>query len=271
MDPLSLGELEHENMLVAMSEAAGTVPGSLVRRKNGVVLLASGLEIRLFNQVAVADDSATEGGIAAAVATLRERQDPFVVSLRRGVDDRFVGLMADLNLELPADHGPLPGMALVPIPDGNPPSIEGLEIRPVADAAGLDDHIVAAAAGFGMPEAMLRSIVAMDLWRKPGRTVYVGYVDGEPVTTGLGARTGRTIGVYNISTIESARKRGYGEAMTARVAADGLAAGCDVAILQASEMGRPIYERLGYRTVVEYDWYCEPEGPASSEASEPTA
>ena len=205
------------------------------------------------------------------MATLRERRNPFVVSLRRGLDDRFIRLMADLALELPADHGPLPGMALVPIPDWDPPSVEGLDIRPVADAAGLEDHIVTAAAGFGMPEAMLRSIVALDLWRKPGRTVYVGYVDGEPVTTGLGARTGRTIGVYNISTIESARKRGYGEAMTARVAADGLAAGCDVATLQASDMGRPIYERLGYRTVVEYDWYGETTTPASEEASEPTA
>ena len=60
MDPKTLGELEHENMLEAMSEAAGTAPGSLVRRRNGVVLLASGLAVRLFNQVAIAaatDDS----------------------------------------------------------------------------------------------------------------------------------------------------------------------------------------------------------------------
>jgi len=46
--------------------------------------------------------------------------------------------------------------------------------------------------------------------------------------------------------------------MTARVVADGVAANCDVAALQASEMGRPIYERLGFRTVVRYAAYADP-------------
>jgi hypothetical protein len=41
------------------------------------------------------------------------------------------------------------------------------------------------------------------------------------------------------------------------VVADGVADGCDVAALQASEMGRPIYERLGFRTVVRYATYVD--------------
>ena len=83
----------------------------------------------------------------------------------------------------------------------------------------------------------------------------MGYADGDPVVCGLGWRTGRTIGVYSIATVPSARRRGYGAAMTARVVADGADAGCDVAALQASEMGRPIYERQGFRTVVRYVAY----------------
>lgn len=46
--------------------------------------------------------------------------------------------------------------------------------------------------------------------------------------------------------------------MTARVMAEGVAAGCDAAALQASQMGRPIYERLGFRTVVSYAAYADP-------------
>ena len=46
--------------------------------------------------------------------------------------------------------------------------------------------------------------------------------------------------------------------MTMRIIDDGLAEGCDVAILQASDMGKPTYERLGFRTVVEYVGYVDP-------------
>jgi len=77
------------------------------------------------------------------------------------------------------------------------------------------------------------------------------------VTSGLGWRSGRTIGVYAISTVPAARRHGYGEAMTARVVADGIAAGCDVAALQASAVGRPIYERLGFRVDVLYNAYVK--------------
>jgi predicted GNAT family acetyltransferase len=83
-----------------------------------------------------------------------------------------------------------------------------------------------------------------------------------PVSTGLGVRSGRTIGIYNIATIPAARGKGYGAAITRRNVADGVAAGCDVAILQASDMGFPIYERIGFRTVVEYVGFVDPSPPA---------
>jgi GNAT superfamily N-acetyltransferase len=259
VDPQALAALEHENMVEAMTGVAVAVAGARVRRSGGVAFFATGLPIRLFNQVIVEDETATNDGIVEAVGAMRARKAHFVVSLRRGTDARYVPLMADLGLELPAGHGPLPGMALDPLPAGGPSVVVGHDVHLVADATGMEDHIVTAAAGFGMPEDMIRALLGPDLWRQDGRFVYVGYADGRPVTTGLGVRTGNTIGVYNIATVESARKRGYGAAMTERIAADGAAAGCRVAILQASAMGLPIYERLGYRTVVEYDGFVEPE------------
>lgn len=259
MDRSDLADLEHQNLVETFSLVAVEAPGAVVRREGGVALVATGLPFRLFNQVIVEDAGATETALAEAVAVTRARGDRFVVNLRVGADDRFLEHVGRLGLT-PLSPGPwMPGMALHPLPDRAVAPMAGHEIRQVADAAGVEDHIQTASQGFEMPEAILRSVVGPGIAARPGVAFYVGYTDGRPVSSGLGVRTGRTIGIYNISTIPSFRQRGYGAAMTARIAADGSAAGCDVAILQASEMGRPIYERLGYRTVVEYMGYVDPE------------
>jgi GNAT superfamily N-acetyltransferase len=261
VDQAELARLEHENMIEALALAGANAEGALIRHADGVVLIATGLPIRLFNQVIVEHDDAAQEAVAEAVATTRSRGDRFVVNLRVGADDRLIPLMEELGLVRASDEPWMPGMALHPIPtDGVPAPGPGHEIRQVTDEPGVEDHIRTAAAGFEMPESILRGIISPTMAVHPSVAVYVGYADGEAVTTGLGVRTGRTIGVYNISTIPAARRRGYGAAMSARIAVDGAAAGCDVAILQASDMGLPIYERLGYRTVIQYMGYV---GPAS--------
>jgi len=257
-----LAGLEHENMVEAMAQFGANVDGALIRRDDGLAVVSTRLSFLLFNQIIVEGAAATPAALAARVGLMRDRGSPFVVNLRVGADDRFVVLLRELGLEPLSERPWMPGMAVHPVP--TEPSSEmprNHVIRQVADRSGLEDHIRTASAGFEMPEELLRAAMVMELIGRAGTTVYVGYTDGQPVTTGAGIRSGRTIGVYNISTLRSARGRGYGAAMTRRVAADGAAAGCDVAILQSSEMGYPLYERLGYRTVVEYMGYVERPSP----------
>jgi GNAT superfamily N-acetyltransferase len=147
---------------------------------------------------------------------------------------------------------PLPVPGSLPVPDGH-------EIRRATDLEGVRDHITAGSAGFGMPVEWFEMVMGETLLADPSVAIYTGYTDGVPVTAGLGYRTGTTIGIYNIATVESARRKGYGAAMTMRIVDDGVAAGCDVAVLQASDMGYAVYERLGFRTVVRYRGWVEPE------------
>jgi len=252
VDDATLAGLENDNMCAWLRVSCGQVSGSLVQTDGGVTAFGTGLPIPLFNQVVVTDHDATNAGMTAAIRALQSRGSSFYLVLRRGIDDRFGPLAADLGLTF--EEGVLPGMAMHPNRAG-PGAPEGHEIRRITDAAGLDDHIRTLADGFEIPDPIVRPWIGEELWRRDGCAVYVGYTDGRPVTTGFGIRTGRTIGVYNIATVATARRHGYGAAMTARVVADGAADGCDVAILQASEMGRPIYERLGFRTVIGRDVY----------------
>lgn len=261
MNDAALADLEHANLVTAIGAAASQVPGARIERIGGVALIASGHPLRLFNQVLIVDPAATADDLAAAVAITRERGDAFVVNLRRGTDDRFAPAVAELGL-IPVSARPwMPGMAIRPLPATGSvaPPAPGFEIRRAADAQGVADHVRAAADGFEMPIEWLEAVVTGALLDRADAALYVGYADGVPVTTGLGIRTGDTTGVYNIATVPAARRRGHGAAMTMRIVDDGAAAGCDVAVLQASEMGYSIYERLGFRTVVEYEGYVVPE------------
>jgi GNAT superfamily N-acetyltransferase len=252
--------LEHENWIAYLTGVVRCSGQAIVTRDDGVVTILSGLPFDWFNQVLVARAQATPEGVLAAVARARERDDTFVVRLRDGIDDRFIPTLIEAGLVAGGAASLTPGMVAFPIgidalarhaaPD--------LEIRRVTDAPGIEVHRRVVTAGFGSAPVVAEGTACPDLLGRAECVVYVGYADGIPVASGLGWRSGRTIGVYSIATIGSARRRGYGAAMTARVIADGVAAGCDVAALQASEMGRPIYERLGFRTVVRYTAYADP-------------
>jgi len=245
-------------MLEVFARIGSGVPGARVERANGVTLLAIGVPLRLFNQVAVHGDDATEGAITRAVATMRSSGAPFALNLRLGPDDRFVEVAERIGL-VPLSAEPwMPGMAMHPLRADPPVTDAEHEIHLVTDVDGIEAHVRVAVEGFDLPEPTARAIVRPDLLRMPDVSVYVGYAGGVATTSGMGVRTGRTIGVYNIATIPAARRRGFGAAMTARIAADAAAAGCDVATLQASAMGYPIYERMGFRTVVNYMAYVDP-------------
>ena len=251
--------LEHENWIAYLTGVVSCASRPSVPRAGGVVTLLTGLPMDWFSQVLIERDEATPAGVLAGVAEARERGDRFVVRLREGIDDRFIPTLARAGLTPAGEGTSTPGMVAFTI-DRDAiagQAAPGLEIRRVIDAAGIDAHRRTVTAGFGSDPSVAWETACPDLLDRPECVVYVGYADGAPVVSGLGWRTGRTIGVYSIATIPSARRRGFGAAMTARVVADSVAAGCDVAALQASELGRRVYERLGFRTVVTYVAYLD--------------
>ena len=255
-----LAALEHENWIAYVTGVVSCTNSATVMRAGGVVTVLTGLPMDWFNQVLIEREEATPAGVLAGVAQAREPGDHFVVRLREGIDDRFIPTLTQAGLAPTGEETSMPGMVAFPIDNDAiaERAAPELEIRQVTDVAGIDAHRHAMTAGFGSAPAIALGTACPDLLERRECVVYVGYADGDPVVSGLGWRTGRTLGVYSIATIESARRRGYGAAMTARVVADGVVAGCDVAALQASEMGRPIYERMGFRPVVTYTAYVDP-------------
>ena len=146
-------------------------------------------------------------------------------------------------------HPPLMLRVPAPVADRR---IDGLEIRPVTDAASAEQWERAFVDGF--PEPALQplrpgSLLPERALDAPGWRHWTGYLEGRPVATASAYLAGTHVDVEYIATVPSARGRGIGRAMTAHAT---LAAPELPAMLIASDPGRPVYERLGYRPLVRY-------------------
>lgn len=253
MDHAALALLGHQNWIDYLAASVSQSADGLLVRDRGVVAALGHVPLAFFNQILVERPDVDFQALADAVAQARRREDPFVVSLREGVDDGLAPFVSQLGLVASQESATL-AMTLFPLGGRGTArhTAPGFEIRRIFDEAGLADHRHAVTAGFATDPRVAVAMMPTGILDRPGCSIYVGYLQEQPVAAGIGWRTGRTIGVYNIATVPSARRRGFGEAMTSRVLADGEAAGCDVAALEASAMGRPIYERLGFRVT---QWY----------------
>jgi GNAT superfamily N-acetyltransferase len=108
------------------------------------------------------------------------------------------------------------------------------------------------AEGFGMPTDLVRQLLDVSLLATEGYAAVLAFVDGAPASTAALMVTDDIAGIYNVATPDRFRRRGLGEATTRAAVAEGARRGCTVTTLQASEMGYPTYERMGYRTVARW-------------------
>jgi GNAT superfamily N-acetyltransferase len=99
--------------------------------------------------------------------------------------------------------------------------------------------------GFGGKAEYARG--AMSGFDGPDCHRHVARLHGRPVATvGVYDHQGDG-GVYYVATLPEARGRGVATALMTRALLDAHERGCETTSLQATKLGRPIYERLDYR------------------------
>lgn len=137
----------------------------------------------------------------------------------------------------------------------------GLDVRRLGgqdDFAECDEVL---SAGFGMPgfaaKELSKRLRATGSWPEGLWLAYLGCLDGRPVATSLVAFAAGVAGIYNVATIEEARGRGIGAAMTLAPLRDARKMGYRVGVLHSSAMGFGVYQRLGFREyckIGQYVW-----------------
>jgi ribosomal protein S18 acetylase RimI-like enzyme len=255
VDDRRLADLADGNLRAA-AQAWAIVAGGDAWEDSGVVVAAAGGPLRSFNQVFITEPASD---LAAALQRVRayfaERRLRYRVRLREELVERCEPAL------LAAGFGPqggIPSLALHPVEGST--DAGGLEMASVTEERTLRDHVAVVAAGFEWAPDVLGLVFTEALLRHPQWRAYTGYAAGRPVAASQLCVTEGAAGVYYVATLPEARRRGFGEAMTRHAIEQGAAAGCTVATLQASPLGLPVYERMGFRQVDDYRTYVQQEG-----------
>lgn len=86
---------------------------------------------------------------------------------------------------------------------------------------------------------------------------YVAYFCGRPAGAGMLFCRGEMAGIYNMCTLPEFRGRGIATAILNAIVADARDRGCTHVGLTPTTMGRPLYERLGFREIYQERYFVE--------------
>lgn len=195
----------------------------------------------IFANKAILLTAASESGLMSHLKRARE-------FMKQGSGNQFLLWSPLPTPDLTAEGFSLVGHPPVmyrPVGGASVPTPKGLEIVEALDEATLLDFEKVFVEGFPIGDLLPYRPKSFIDERAIGGSVrfFVGYVDGKPVATG-GVCVARGMNMVEfIATLPDARGRGIGEAMTWKAT---LYEPSLPAALVASDLGRPIYERMGF-------------------------
>jgi GNAT superfamily N-acetyltransferase len=132
-----------------------------------------------------------------------------------------------------------------------PPLPADFTIEPVTTPAVWAEWIEAERGGFEVEASLVPGLTALREGMGVGHGYpiqhFLGRLGGQPVATASLVVSTEMAGVFDVSTLPSARGRGIASAMTRHALESARAAGQAWAFVQPSGMAYPIYERLGFR------------------------
>lgn len=236
------------------------LPGSNVIDNDEVVALQSAIRLNFLNGVALAkfcEDDAEEK-VAKMIERFKSANTMFRWWLTPSSTPSHLGnILASHGMERRYE---IPGMA-VSLSDINteitaPPDFT---IQRVTDQETLAIWSRTFAKGFEMApgddDRWAETLHHFGFAQDSPWHAYLGYLGGEPIATSAMFLGSEAAGIYHVVTLPHARGKGIGSLITLEPLKEARASGYKTGVLQSSDMGLRVYERLGFRSYFKADFY----------------
>jgi GNAT superfamily N-acetyltransferase len=229
--------------------------GHVIHEVDGVVVCLTGLDDDEQNAALVErEPEDARAALAEAEGVFRAHGRSLGVDVERGRHPKVDAAFQAMGLEMVATR---PAMAMR-VQDVTPAQVpEGVEILRVTEPGLLADLVEVEVGAFESDRAVAEGLLAPSQLPLPNVRLYAAIADGQVVAQAVTNTQRAAVGVFGVATLPGFRRRGIGTAITA-FAVDEVRAEVDLAWLQSTEMGRPVYERMGFRPVSDWDVWVRP-------------
>jgi ribosomal protein S18 acetylase RimI-like enzyme len=247
-------QLVADNLRESFRAIASSRTGGELRELHGVSIASAGVTFQMFNTAFLSGPVASEAELKQRILQPIKHFDSRGQEWAYWVCEDWIEPQArKRSRRLFEHHGlrlstGLPGMIadrilppVRPLPD--------IEVRRVRGAATWDAFCEIGSVCFHVPLTWFREVFDNDaVWDR--FISFVGYVDGEPVSTTSLVSGAGVIGVYNVATLPGSQRHGYGESIMRQALAEVRKdRGMERVILQSTPAGLSLYERMGFRQV----------------------
>ncbi len=259
--PNPLLESMEENLHQHVGFVQRSVPGMTALDDGGLLLVDSGLASDTFNKITRAwlQESEADRRIAEAVAYFQRVSRPFAWWVGPG------SRPLDIEKRL-LEHGlenteGASGMAMelcnLPAKPEGPPH---LTVRRVTGPQEIADFANVFASNWEPPDpavlAFYKSAIPLLFREKCPMTLFVGYLDGEPVAGCELLVSGKTAGVYSVCTRREFRRRGIASAMVWAALDRARSQGIAMVVLQSASGAQGVYAGLGFKACCNFAEYA---------------
>ena len=234
-----------------------SIPGGFWRREPDMIIYYSGAQVPLLNGVLGPRFTVENMSrrFETAMSHFKSKRMPMRWLLGPSSSPPDLGeLLSSQGLK---QGWAIPGMALDLRTVEREPLPKGLEIQQATDMGSLRACGDTLAEGFELRDEIGKGVsdAVVSYGMSPTRRWFIGFLNGKAVTVSLLILHDDFAGIYCVATVPEARGKGLGRAITSEPLMAAKVEGYDVAVLEASSMGFPVYKRIGFRQLCEFRTY----------------